>query len=148
MSVIEIKSIFGAVIYSREAENLHALMEKAVEERANLRGADLRGSNLRGSNLSGSDLSGSDLGGADLDTGETWEKYLGEVVPALLTAGGKTIKAIVAAGAWKCHSWENCPMAEAFSVRSLDDCPILLRTRVEQFVRFFDMGLIPQPEVA
>ena len=138
MSVIEIKSIFGAVIYSREAENLHALMEKAVEERANLRGADLRGSNLRGSNLSG----------ADLDTGETWEKYLGEVVPALLTAGGKTIKAIVAAGAWKCHSWENCPMAEAFSVRSLDDCPILLRTRVEQFVRFFDMGLIPQPEVA
>jgi hypothetical protein len=83
-----------------------------------------------------------------LDTGETWKQYLAETLPALLTAGGKTLEAIIASGCWECHEWSNCPMATAFDVHSEFDAPILLRPRVKQFVQFFDAGLIPEPKAA
>jgi Pentapeptide repeats (8 copies) len=59
-----------------------------------LRNADLSGAVLRGAVLSGADLRnavlrGADLSGAVLPGGERWEKYLTEVVPALLVAGGR-----------------------------------------------------------
>jgi hypothetical protein len=126
---------------------------------ANLSGANLSGANLSGANLSGADLSGADLSGADLSradlsradlsganlpTGETWETYLSETLPALLTAGGKTVEEVVS-HSWECHSWENCPMAFAFDGHGIDDVPILLRPRAEQFVQFFDAHLIPNP---
>ncbi len=121
--------------------------KRAILSGANLSGASLRGANLSGVNLSGADLSGADLRGAILQTGERWEAYLVEVVPALLTAGGKSVAQIVASGAWQCHSWDNCPMAIAFGVNAPDKTPRLLHTRVEQFVQLFDAGLIPEPEV-
>jgi hypothetical protein len=129
---------------------------------ANLRSADLRSADLRSANLGGADLGGADLGGADLGGanlrsanlggarltfGETWEKYLEEVVPALLTAGGKTVADIVAAGAWECHDWGNCPMHAAFGIDHSSEGPILLRPRIEEFVRLFDAQLIPLPKV-
>lgn len=125
---------------------------------ANLRGANLFGANLYGANLSGADLSGANLSGANLygaylrganltgctlPTGDKWEEYLSDVVPALLTAGGKPLDSFVEP--WKCHTWENCPMAWAFDGNGLDDVPILLRPRAEQFIQFFDAGLIPCP---
>jgi hypothetical protein len=136
---------------------------------ADLRGADLHGAYLSGAYLSGADLSGADLRGADLcgadlhgtfngwetvigedttiDTGETWKAYLDEVVPALLTAGGKSVEELVGAGAWDCHSWTNCPMAFAFGVKSIDQIPALLRPRAQQFIGFFDSRMIPNPLV-
>jgi hypothetical protein len=123
---------------------------------SDLRGSNLSGSNLRNSNLSGSNLSGSNLSGSNLSNsnlrkvilpyGETWEQYLAEVVPNLLKAGGKDISEIVKE-AWDCHNWDNCPMACAFSVKSEGDTPLLLRPRVQEFVRFFDAKLIPKPTV-
>jgi uncharacterized protein YjbI with pentapeptide repeats len=85
---IEIKSIYGSVLFSHESEDntIKETLKEAIKSRinliysdlsnsdlsnSNLSCSDLRGSNLscsdlRGSNLSGSDLSGSDLRGSDL----------------------------------------------------------------------------------
>ena len=121
---------------------------------ANLAGANLAGANLAGANLAGANLAGAYLAGAYLaentriDTGETWMVYLGDVVPSLLTAGGKTVEEVVASGAWDCHSWTNCPMAFAFGVHTEDEIPKLLQPRARQFIRFFDAKLIPCPSPA
>ena len=60
---IQIKSIFGDVLFEYEKENntLKDTLEKAVKS-----GADLSGANLRWANLSGADLSGANLSGANL----------------------------------------------------------------------------------
>ena len=133
---------------------------------ANLRGANLRGANLGGANLRGANLRYADLGGADLrdanlrdadlrganlrdanlrdaklETGETFDEYRTQVVPALLTAGGHPVPD----EAWTCHSWKNCPMAAAFGVDDIAQIPALHRPRVEQFVRLFDAGVPIRP---
>jgi uncharacterized protein YjbI with pentapeptide repeats len=68
---MEIKNIYGAVIYTSEAETVKDAVVEAVAKDANLRGADLtdadlRGADLRGANLTDADLRGADLTGADL----------------------------------------------------------------------------------
>ena len=118
---------------------------------ADLRGAHLRGANLTGANLTDANLRGANLRGANLrgaknlhlPTGETWDEYLTETVPALLTAGGKSLESF--AELFQCHSWDNCPMAHAFDGHSITDVPILLRPRAEQFVQLFDAKQIPWP---
>ena len=60
---IDIKSIFGDVLFSFEKEN-NTIKDTLVE--ANLRGADLRGADLRGAYLRGAYLRGADLRGAYL----------------------------------------------------------------------------------
>ena len=126
---------------------------------ADLRSADLRSANLQSADLQSADLRSADLRSADLrsagniamspdtklQTGETWGEYVNEVVPALLTAGGKPLEAAANEKTWACHSWKNCPMAEAFGVHDINDVPTLWRYRAEQFVQFFDAGLIPLP---
>ena len=58
---IEIKSIFGSVIFqSTKTTLVEAILE------ANLYGADLSGANLYGANLYEANLYGADLSGADL----------------------------------------------------------------------------------
>ena len=70
---IEIKSIYGSVLFSYESENntIKKTVEEAIKQRANLSranllGADLLGADLLGANLSGADLLGANLSGADL----------------------------------------------------------------------------------
>ena len=122
----------------------HADLSHADLRRANLSGANLSGANLRGANLRGANLRDADLSGADLPPGYEWERYLAEVVPALLTAGGKTLGEVVTAS-WECHDWTNCPMAVAFGVQSLSEIPLLYRREAEFFVQCFDARLIPNP---
>ena len=123
---------------------------------ANLRDADLRGANLRDANLRGANLGDANLRGANLrdanlrdaknlrlPTGETWAEYLTETVPALLTAGGKSLDSF--APHFACHTWDNCPMAHAFAAPDLSGVPLLLRPRAEQFIQFFDARQIPWP---
>ena len=135
---------------------------------ANLSGANLSGADLSWANLGGADLSGADLGGADLGgaylrgaylrgaylrgayLGDVlWESYLSEVVPALLTAGGRTLEEVATPETWACHSWKAdgvaCPIATAFGVEALHKVPALYRQQAERFIRFFDQGLIPLP---
>ena len=121
----EIKSwLTGEVLYSGDHIDIKEALEEAVAAGANLYGANLDGDTT-------------------LETGETWKEYLEATLPALLTAGGKTIEEV--ASHWDCHDWHNCPMAFAFGVESESQCPILLRPRVRQFVRMFDAGLVPNP---
>jgi hypothetical protein len=110
---------------------------------ADLRSADLSGANLRSADLSGANLRSADLDNAYLDTGERFGEYIKQVVPALLTAGGKQLLEVANETHWSCHDWNNCPMAAAFSVTRIDKIPLLYRPRAEQFVRLFDAGLIP-----
>jgi len=81
---IEIKSVFGKLLFEYECENnsvketllraslrgvdlLGANLEGANLEGANLRGANLEGANLRGVNLEGANLEGANLRGANLE---------------------------------------------------------------------------------
>lgn len=124
---MEIKhAITGTILWTGDAGSVRDAAEQAVKV-----GADLRDANLRDA----------DLSGARIETGETWGEYLSETVPALLVAGGKSLADFKER--WTCHEWSNCPMAFAFGVNSEQACPILLRPRVRQFVKFFDAKLIP-----
>jgi len=129
-----------------------ANLDGANLTRANLYGANLYGANLTRANLDGANLDGANLDGAKnigdftMPDGMKFSQYLRDVVPALLISGGKTIKEIIEAGAWQCHSWENCPMKVALNISDESEAPPLLRARVKEFVKLFDAGLIPQPE--
>ena len=80
---IDIKSIFGNVLFSLEKENntikdtlAEAYLEGADLGGADLRGADLRGADLGGANLRGAYLGGAYLGGADLGGADLRGAYL------------------------------------------------------------------------
>ena len=90
METIEIKNIYGDVIFKHEAENntVKLTVEEAVKNDinlaladlgdaelagANLRGANLRGANLRGANLRGANLKGAELTGANLSDADLRE---------------------------------------------------------------------------
>ena len=161
----------NTVLWKGTAEDIRDAVQQAVKAGANLRGADLGGADLGDADLGGANLRGADLGGADLrdanlrganlrdanlrganlrgamdlrlPTGETWDEYLTETVPALLTAGGKPLESFAAH--WQCHDWNNCPMAHAFDTHDVSGVPLLLRPRAEQFIQFFDAGQIPWP---
>ncbi len=55
-----------AVLYNGEGEDLHAVLQKAAKEGANLKGANLGGANLGGAYLEGAYLEGANLEGANL----------------------------------------------------------------------------------
>jgi len=63
---IEIKSIFGGVLFEFDGDSLKDAVVNAVKEKINLSGANLSGANLSGANLYGADLSGANLSGANL----------------------------------------------------------------------------------
>src|SRR5258706_15022550 len=109
----------GAVAWEGEAETVKDAIHAAMPVGANLRGANLGDAeNLR------------------LPTGETWDEYLTETVPALLTSGGKSLESFTEH--WQCHDWTNCPIAHAFDAPDLSGVPMLLRPRAEQFIQLFD----------
>jgi hypothetical protein len=124
-----------------------ARLVRARLDRARLVGASLVRASLDGASLDGASLDGASLVRASLEPKLTWEQYLSDVVPALLTAGGKTLAEVLATGCWRCHTWDNCPMHAAFGIKTSDEGPVLLRPRIKEFVRFFDSGLIPEPKL-
>ena len=67
-TTIEIKSIWGSVLFSYEKENnsVKASLEEAVKQGANLQDANLQGANLQDANLQGANLWGANLQGASL----------------------------------------------------------------------------------
>ena len=69
MIKIEIKSIFGSVLFSYEKEGntIKETLEKAIKDGANLYGANLYGANLTRANLDGANLTRANLYGANLD---------------------------------------------------------------------------------
>jgi uncharacterized protein YjbI with pentapeptide repeats len=132
----------------RVADLSGANLREADLSEADLSRANLSRANLRGANLSGADLSEANLSEATtLETGETWGQYLEHVLPALLTAGGLPLAAVVTPEHWDCHLWDNCPMAAAFSTKDIRGVPLLLKPRAEQFIRYFDAQLIPLESV-
>jgi hypothetical protein len=68
MIKIQIKSVFGKIIfeYEKEENSIKETLIEAVKNKSDLRGADLRGADLRGVDLRGVDLRGADLQGTDL----------------------------------------------------------------------------------
>ena len=141
----------GAYLYGADlsgADLSGANLYQADLYKADLTGANLHGANLYQANLSEADLSGADLRGATLPDNTKFEKYLAESVPALLTAGGKTLTEVLSTGCWKCHSWENCPMHAAFGISSVQGAPEPLRERVELFVTLFDARALPEPSIS
>ena len=70
---IDIKSVFGDVLFSFEKEN--NTIKDTLEE-ANLRGANLEGANLRGDNLADANLEDANLEGANLEGANLRGAYL------------------------------------------------------------------------
>ena len=66
---IQIKSVFGKVLFELEKENntIKETLEQAIKENANLRGATLRDATLRGATLINANLEGANLEGANLE---------------------------------------------------------------------------------
>ena len=134
------------ILFSIETDSWRLAVEAAVKSSADLSSADLSYADLSSANLSGANLRGANLKEAKnlvLPTGETWEQYLTETVPALLTAGGKPLESF--GEHFQCHDWTNCPMAHAFGVHDLNAIPILFRPRADQFIQLYDAGQIPWP---
>ena len=75
---IQIKSIFGHVLFEYEKENntLKETVIEAVKSGANLYRADLSGANLSGADLSGADLYRADLSGANLSGADLYRADL------------------------------------------------------------------------
>ena len=69
MIKIQIKSIWGAVLFEYEKENntLKDTLEEAVKQGANLDGASLYRASLDGASLNGASLDGASLDGANLN---------------------------------------------------------------------------------
>ena len=63
---IQIKSVFGKVLFELEKENntIKKTLEQAIKENANLRGANLYNANLRDANLYNANLEDANLRGA------------------------------------------------------------------------------------
>ena len=64
---MDIKDIFGDVLYTAAVDTVAELVTKAVKERINLYGARLDGASLDGALLDGASLDGARLDGARLD---------------------------------------------------------------------------------
>jgi len=133
----------------RDADLRGANLRHADLRHANLRDADLRHADLRFANLRGADLRDADLGDdAILSDGVVWKSYVDELVPALLQAGGRSLDEMAQPRIWECHSWENCPMAEAFGVHDLSNIPALYRAPANLFIQFFDARVAPLNDLA
>ena len=79
MTKIEIKTIWGELIFTHEKENntVKDTLQEAVKSGANLGGAYLYGADLGGAYLGGADLYGADLRGADLRGANLYGANLG-----------------------------------------------------------------------
>jgi len=85
-----------------------------------------------------------------LPDGSTLEQYMapGGGMERFLTGGGKSLDEIVAAGAWDCHNWDNCPTHVAYGASSIDDLPPDRQREGVLFIALFDAGFLPQPTLA
>jgi uncharacterized protein YjbI with pentapeptide repeats len=142
----------------RYADLRYADLRYADLSYANLRYANLSDANLRYADLRYADLSYANLRYANLsdDTvltdGVVWKAYVEELVPALLTAGGKKLEEIANPENWACHTWGapgqlSCPIATAFDVHNTADVPALYRAQSNLFIQLFDQGVIPLDRV-
>ena len=73
---MEIKNVYGAVIFTSKADTLKDALIKAVKSGADLSGAYLSRADLSGANLSGAYLSGANLSGANLSWADLSWAYL------------------------------------------------------------------------
>jgi hypothetical protein len=67
---MQIKNIYGDVIFTSQAETIKDSLLEAIKSGANLSGADLSGTNLSGANLYGANLSGTNLYVANLSVAD------------------------------------------------------------------------------
>ena len=127
---IEIKSVFGNILFEFEKENntIKETIEEAVKSGANLCGANLRGANLRGANLRDANLRGANLHGADLCGADYipyiplacpsdgafigWKKVNGKLVQLEIPADAKRSSATT----MKCR----CSKAMVISITNID----------------------------
>lgn len=141
---------------------------------SNVRNADFRGANLSGSHFMLADLSGANLERsaywyADmrlatlsdetvLPNGITYGEFVHDVVPVLLTAGGRSIEELTTPDIWTTdhRTWgaqikwrrDNCiPIATAFGVDEVSEIPALYRPMSRLFIYLFNNEQIPKPEV-
>ena len=115
---IEIKSIFGYVLfeYSKENNTIKDTLIKAIKRGANLRGAD-----LRGADLGGADLGGANLGGVNLRDANLGGAYLGGANLRGAYLGGANLRGADLGGA----NLGGANLRDAGKLTSIDDVLIV-----------------------
>lgn len=103
---------------------------------------DLSGAYLTGANLTGADLAGAnDADSVTLPEGVTFAEFKSAILPAFLTAGGKTLESFKSS--WECHDWTNCPTKHAHDADSLARVPAVWRPWANRFIQLFDAKSLP-----
>ena len=126
-----------------DTDDFREAVIRLIKSGVNLVDANLDGANLDGANLTRANL----YENTTMPYGEKWSEYVSNVVPALLTAGGKSLSEVISTGCWECHEWANCPMHVAFGIDHESEAPVLLRPRVREFIQLFDAKLITCPVI-
>lgn len=88
---IQIKSIFGSVLFEGDFGSVAEALVAAINARANLYGADLSSANLSSANLSGANLYGANLSGADIRGADLYGANLSGAKGASLTIASTRI---------------------------------------------------------
>ena len=122
---IEIKSVFGKVLFEYEKENntIKDTIIEAVKRGADLGGAYLRGADLGGAYLGGAYLGGADLGGAylrgaDLGGADLGGAYLGGADLGGAYLGGADLRDADLGGAGKINSIDDILIVGPLGYRS------------------------------
>ena len=115
---IEIKSVFGKVLFEYEKEN-NTIKDTIIE--AVKRGADLGGADLRGADLGGAYLGGAYLGGADLRDADLGGAYLGDADLRDADLGGAYLGGAYLGGA----DLRDADLRGAGKINSIDDILIV-----------------------
>ena len=125
---IDIKSIFGDVLFSFEKENntIKDTLEEANLKEADLRKADLKEADLEGVDLGGANLRGADLRGADYSE---YTSFLASQCPiegsfiGWKKCGGYIVKLKICEDAERSSSTSlkcRCSKAEVLEIQNLD----------------------------
>lgn len=131
---MEIKTIYGIILYKCDCETIADALTSAVKSGANLRGAYLRGANLRGADLYGADLRGADLRGAYLYGANLYGARNIPYIPFACPSDGeftgwkkvgdRLVRLLIPADARRCSATTNkcrCDKAMVVAITSLDE---------------------------
>lgn len=113
---------------------------------ANLIDATLWGANLRGANFAHANFKGvKDIPNFTMPDGLRFHQYTRDVVPALLTAGGRSLDDIKQSVGWDPNNCPVGPVEYAFFVDTIDEIPLLYRARAIEFTMLFNAHMLPEP---
>ena len=130
-------SLSGAYLSGANLSGANLTQANLTE--ADLTGANLTEADLTGANLYGTFLSKANLTGAIMPDGRVWEDYQKDPLAGICQEPEVKKRAQAAFGG---HTWEDCPLHEAFGWKSSSEAPEDKRIIVACFLSVYDSKLL------